>query len=170
MELKKSDLITLIENIVNKTNNKIYDELHQINKNINGSLVQNEKDIQLIESEVKHLKESCIKYAGDMEYIKNDLRDLKSITIGADGSNGLRSKIKTLETDIDEFQCNQEHQGNELKKDINGLKYWKAKIIGISIGVSLIGSIITSMYIKYQVDKMTEFYNIKHIQEERKNN
>lgn len=131
-------------------------ELLKLDNNISSEIFGNSQAITIMNNELSHVKtqlqENTINIKDSMETI----RDLKNITIGVDGQNGLRSRIIKLEEITKCHGEDYEEAQDEIKKEINQLKQWRAQIIGISIGLWLIGSIALGTIINFKINSLLQ--------------
>lgn len=65
---------------------------------------------------------------GQLQGIKDEVRDLKHITIGVDGNNGLRSRVKQNEEEI-----------KDMKAEIKDITLKQTKFLG---GLTVLGFVV----------------------------
>jgi len=169
MQLTASDLKKIINECLNNSTDKLQKELSRLNENLTSEIFGNSQSLTILGNEVNHIRTQVHENTTNLKDSMDSIRDLKNIAIGTDGQNGLRSRISKLEDFISRECDNNDDAVKVLKTEIEGIKQWKAKIIGITIGLWLIGStmmgFLVMKYMDMMFNKSLELNSEKHIQQ-----
>lgn len=169
MQLTASDLKKIINECLDNSTDKLQKELSRLNENLTSEIFGNSQSLTILGNEINHIRTQVHENTTNLKDSMDSIRDLRNIAIGTDGQNGLRSRIGKLEDFISRECDNNDDAVKVLKTEIEGIKQWKAKIIGITIGLWLIGStmmgFLVMKYMDMMFNKSLELNNEKHIQQ-----
>ena len=169
MQLTASDLKKIINECLDNSTDKLQKELSRLNENLTSEIFGNSQSLTILGNEINHIRTQVHENTTNLKDSMDSIRDLRNIAIGTDGQNGLRGRIGKLEDFISRECDNNDDAVKVLKTEIEGIKQWKAKIIGITIGLWLIGStmmgFLVMKYMDVMFNKSLELNSEKHIQQ-----